>query len=41
LFIDALGPEDLQTLRRYSDAVMARIDSMPEQGGTANADLAV
>jgi DNA-binding MarR family transcriptional regulator len=34
LFIDALGPEELQALRRYSDAVTARIDSMPEQGGT-------
>jgi DNA-binding MarR family transcriptional regulator len=41
LFIDALGPEELQALRRYSDAVTARIDSMPEQGGTANAGLAV
>jgi DNA-binding MarR family transcriptional regulator len=41
LFIDALGPEELQALRRYSDAVIARIDSMPEQGGTANAGLAV
>jgi DNA-binding MarR family transcriptional regulator len=40
LFIDALGPEELQALRRYSDTVVARIDSMPEQGGTANADLA-
>lgn len=28
LFIDALGPEELQTLRRYSDTVIARIDSM-------------
>jgi DNA-binding MarR family transcriptional regulator len=35
LFIDALGPEELQTLRRYSDKVIARTDSMPEQGGTA------
>jgi hypothetical protein len=35
LFIDALGPEELQALRRYSDTVVARIDSMPEQGGTA------
>jgi DNA-binding MarR family transcriptional regulator len=41
LFIDALGPEELQALRRYSDTVTARIDSMPEQGGTANASLAV
>jgi hypothetical protein len=41
LFIDALGPEELQTLRRYSDAVVARIDNMPEQGGTANAGPAV
>ena len=41
LFIDALGPEELQTLRRYCDTVTARIDSMPEQGGTANAGLAV
>jgi DNA-binding MarR family transcriptional regulator len=45
LFIDALGPEELQALRRYSDAVTARIDSMPErsmpeQGGTADAGLA-
>jgi DNA-binding MarR family transcriptional regulator len=41
LFIDALGPEELRALRRYSDAVTARIDSMPEQGGTADASLAV
>jgi DNA-binding MarR family transcriptional regulator len=41
LFIDALGAEELQTLRRSSDTVIARIDSMPEQGGTANAGLAV
>jgi DNA-binding MarR family transcriptional regulator len=37
LFIDALGPQELQTLRGYSDTVIARIDSMPEQDGTANA----
>jgi DNA-binding MarR family transcriptional regulator len=41
LFIDALGPEELQTLRRISDIVTARIDSVPEQGGPANAALAV
>jgi DNA-binding MarR family transcriptional regulator len=41
LFIDALAPEELQTLRRYADTVTARIDSMPEQGGTANAGRAV
>jgi DNA-binding MarR family transcriptional regulator len=41
LFIDALGPEELQTLRRYSATVIARIDSMPEQGGTATVGLAV
>jgi DNA-binding MarR family transcriptional regulator len=35
LFIDALGPEELQTLRRCADTVIARIDGMPEQGGTA------
>jgi DNA-binding MarR family transcriptional regulator len=37
LFIDVLCPEELQTLRRYCDTVNARIDSMPEHGGTANA----
>jgi len=37
LFIDALGPEELQALRRYSDTVTARIDSTPEQRRTANA----
>jgi DNA-binding MarR family transcriptional regulator len=41
LFIDALRPEELQTLRRYADTVTARIDTMPEQGGTANAGRAV
>jgi DNA-binding MarR family transcriptional regulator len=41
LFIDALSPEELQTLRRCSDEVIARIDGTPEQGGTANAGLAV
>jgi DNA-binding MarR family transcriptional regulator len=41
LFIDALGPDELQTLRRYADTVVARIDSMPEQGGAANAGRAV
>jgi DNA-binding MarR family transcriptional regulator len=40
LFIDALGPEELQTLRRYCDTVIACIDSTPEQGGTPNASLA-
>jgi len=33
LFIDALGPEELQTLRQYANRVIARIDSMPEQEG--------
>jgi DNA-binding MarR family transcriptional regulator len=41
LFIDALDPEELQTLRRCSDKVIARIDSAPEQGGTASAGCAV
>jgi len=41
LFIDALGPEELQALGRYSDAIVARIDSTPEQAGTANAGPAV
>jgi len=36
LFIDALGPQGLQRLRRYSDAVTARIGSTPGQLGTAN-----
>jgi len=40
LFIDALGPRELQALRRYSDAVTARIDSASEVGGTANAGRA-
>jgi len=35
LFIDALDPEDLRTLRRCSDTVIARIDSTPEQGRTS------
>jgi len=30
LFIDALDPEQLRTLRRCSDAVIARIDSTPD-----------
>jgi DNA-binding MarR family transcriptional regulator len=37
LFIDALGPEELQTLRRCSDAVIACIDRVPEQGAAADA----
>ena len=41
LFIDALAPQELQTLRRYSDTVTARIDSMPGHGGTPNAGRAV
>jgi len=41
LFIDALGTEELQTLRRYCDTVVACIDSMPEHGATANAGPAV
>jgi DNA-binding MarR family transcriptional regulator len=41
LFIDVLDPEELQTLRRCSDKVIARIDSAPEQGGTASAGRAV
>lgn len=40
LFIDALNPEELQTLRRCSDKVIARIDSGPEQSGTASAGRA-
>jgi DNA-binding MarR family transcriptional regulator len=41
LFIDALGPEELQVLRRCSDKVTARIGSAPERGGTASAGRAV
>lgn len=41
LFVDALDPGELQTLRRCSDKVIARIDSAPEQGGTASAGRAV
>jgi len=41
LFIDALDPEELQTLRRCSDKAIACIDSAPEQGGTARADRVV
>ena len=32
LFVDVLQPDDLQTLRRCSDQVIARIDSAQEQG---------
>ncbi|MFF4749079.1 MarR family winged helix-turn-helix transcriptional regulator [Streptomyces sp. NPDC002514] len=40
LFIDALDPEELQTLRRCSEKVIARIDSASEQGGPASAGRA-
>lgn len=31
LFTDVLDPKELQTLRRFSDKVIARIDSAPDQ----------
>jgi DNA-binding MarR family transcriptional regulator len=37
LFIEALDPEELQTLRRCSDKVIARIHSTPDQCGPPRA----
>jgi DNA-binding MarR family transcriptional regulator len=36
LFIDVLQPDELQTLRRCSERVIARIDSAQEQGEMAS-----